>query len=1588
MKNLLAINQIRLARKTAALLALGIAALAAAPVATAAPTLRLTSGATVVTVIDGGANDSNPAAGAITYVGPVGTNWIISADTARTKPGLGTATEPEITLGTSSRSLLAGTLTIEFSDDGFGPSRGNATVTFGGTIGGNTNSTFTNTTLVNDANVLFGGALLTNLGPYMRPAGVSIYAFNGTATAALNRAGNYSLTQRMVIVHTSGGTSGADSALRFIPTAPTLGKIGNFVWNDLNANGVQDPLEPGIDGVTVVLTDGAGTPITSTVTGLNGAYEFPGLALGTYKVSVDAGSAPLAGYLPSPTGAGTPATDSNASPSTVTLTEENPNDDSVDFGFYLYVPPTGKIGDYVWLDLDQDGIQDPNESGIPNVVVILKDGAGQFIESTHTAADGSYLFTGKTAGDYIVQVDTSTLPPGLIPTYSYVLGSFDSNDSNDNPYHVTLASKSDMDLTVDFGYIPAPAGSIGDYVWRDLDGDGIQDNALLEPGIPGVLVELYNADGTMLLDTEITDTDGYYLFTGLAKGTYIVKVPNYVTLAGYVYNLTTPNHAGSTTANDSNPNPSTVTLPLNTSAITDVDFGYTPVPASRIGNFVWNDANDNGIQDPTETGIGGVSVYLFNGDDLNTAIQTTVTLPDGSYWFNDLSSGIYSVAVDLSSPSLAGFIATTPNSSGDPATDSNLNPETVTLLTNTETNDAIDFGFLRPAGAIGDFVWDDLDFDGVQDANEPGIGGVTVDLYDFDNSLIASQVTAPDGSYLFTGLTKGSYVVVVEAAQFDGTGYLPTQVNASGNPATDSNNNPQAVELLTNISVDDTIDFGYFKPRGRIGNFVWFDANQDGLQSNGETGIANVPVKLLDSTNTEIGSVLTAADGSYEFSGLLKGTYTVVVDNAALLTAGYIPTNTNAGAPDVDSNVNPATVTLDFNDSVDLTIDFGYVLTPRGSIGDFVWNDINANGIQDGSESGIQGVTIRLNGPGNLVMTTTTDTGGLYLFDGLSAGTYTVTVVTSTLPAGFIASPTSAPGSNSGNDSNVNPATVVFATNTASNMTIDFGYNKPSPLSVTCPARAAVFGQPYTSFAVASGGVQPYTFTVISGALPPGVTLNSATGEIAGTPTSEGSYSFTIQVSDFTRATATTGIDCCGGGSATIVSFNTPTGTLPASQTYNVAGVPITAYGFANDGTPKALFGKNQGGTESGLGISGSNSANEITTANFVQLDLRNLITSNATGVCLLVNSVQSGEAYNVYGSNTLGSIGTLLGGNRTLGNNFFAMPGFPTYRYISVRAASTATNWCTTTASDVLVGAVSFSLPNCCVINVAPPPNSGIIGDLVWKDLNSNGIQDSGEPGINGVAVTLAGPGNVVLATQITSGNGGYLFTGLAAGTYTVTVNTATLPAGLMATTTTAAGSTTANDSNSNPATVTLATSSSSNRTIDFGYKPIPSRPLTTYTMGGWGSSPCGNNPGTLLARNFATVFPNGLTVGGGKTLKFTSARGIENFLPCGGTAAKLQQSYINPTTKLGVLAGQVVALRLGVSFSNAGVTAGGLANATFVSGKFAGQSVGQVLALAEAALGGAPLPPGISYADLSNACALVNENYDEGRNLGNLNP
>ncbi|MDE3142909.1 MAG: hypothetical protein KGL19_02060, partial [Bacteroidota bacterium] len=168
----------------------------------------------------------------------------------------------------------------------------------------------------------------------------------------------------------------------------------------------------------------------------------------------------------------------------------------------------------------------------------------------------------------------------------------------------------------------------------------------------------------------------------------------------------------------------------------------------------------------------------------------------------------------------------------------------------------------------------------------------------------------------------------------------------------------------------------------------------------------------------------------------------------------------------------------------------------------------------------------------------------------------------------------------------------------------------------------------------------------------------------------------------------------------------------------------------------------------------------------------------------------------------------------------------------------------------------------------------------------------------------------------------------------------------------------------------------------------------LTTYTQGGWGSAPHGDNPGTILSNNFAAVYPSGVTIGcnGGYTFRFTSASAIDNFLPQGGTPGSIHSSATNPTGSYSVLAGQILAATINIDFDRYNPSgyktnnAASLANLTFKEGTFNGKTVQFVLDEANKVLGG--LSSSYSASDLNDALTTVNENYDggSGNNEGEL--
>ncbi len=116
----------------------------------------------------------------------------------------------------------------------------------------------------------------------------------------------------------------------------------------------------------------------------------------------------------------------------------------------------------------------------------------------------------------------------------------------------------------------------------------------------------------------------------------------------------------------------------------------------------------------------------------------------------------------------------------------------------------------------------------------------------------------------------------------------------------------------------------------------------------------------------------------------------------------------------------------------------------------------------------------------------------------------------------------------------------------------------------------------------------------------------------------------------------------------------------------------LTGYGYNADNTPHNLYWKHNGGDENGLGLTGTrdneltlqNNATQI--ANYIQIDVSQVFKISPTGQIRL-GSTTNGEAYDLWGSNTQGSLGTKILNAGTSDNTFFNIPNWGQYAYIGV---------------------------------------------------------------------------------------------------------------------------------------------------------------------------------------------------------------------------------------------------------------------------------------------------------------------------------
>lgn len=423
-----------------------------------------------------------------------------------------------------------------------------------------------------------------------------------------------------------------------------------------------------------------------------------------------------------------------------------------------------------------------------------------------------------------------------------------------------------------------------------------------------------------------------------------------------------------------------------------------PAAPLEIGNRVWQDSDGDGVQDPGEPGLDGVTVELYRDGVL---VGVTTTANGGQYLFNDSNvtqngagglvaglcgptgEAVYEIHIPNATggsqqPPLAGLSLTQANTGG--ATNGEIRDSNGTLVNGNAVyavpcrdltapgfnNHTYDFGF-RPVAApgelvaLGNLVFRDFNNNGRLDPNETGIDGVTVALFPagadpLAAAPLATTTTSGGGFYLFDNLTPGQYFVHLPAQNFQTGAVLADYRSSTGSGASESaddnvdENGIDGIDLATNglrsivydlqpnseptaeagagsyggilddNNVNLTADFGVYVPLS-LGNRVWLDdgagggVENNGLMDGAEQGIANVVVRLRNSAGQPVTDAngqpvvaTTDTQGYYFFNNLLPGAYVVLIDASNFAVGGPLHNFNNSdpteSVPDNDGDLN------------------------------------------------------------------------------------------------------------------------------------------------------------------------------------------------------------------------------------------------------------------------------------------------------------------------------------------------------------------------------------------------------------------------------------------------------------------------------------------------------------------------------------------------------------------------------------------------------------------------------------------------------------------------------------------------------------
>jgi LPXTG-site transpeptidase (sortase) family protein len=1184
---------------------------------------------------------------------------------------------------------------------------------------------------------------------------------------------------------------GGDTLLNWDAGVNRVGTISGVAWNDDNGNGIYEiGVESPIENYPVVIVNAStGDNVAQVTTSSDGTYSVD-LAPGRYRVDFSNIPAPF-DTITLPNQGDDEVVDSDADntqgPAFGQTGEIILSSDTNQPNFNVGVFESVSLGGRVWLDGDADGSFDSEPLyNLGTITLTLLDGNGNVVPNVPPAQVGSglgstYTFSGLAPGDYTVSLQ---LPGGQMLALSPQNTTDDDNDSDFNQgtqvSDVVSLAGGDSVNNIDAGIVNST--SVTGIVWRDdvvrlLDGLYQED----EPLVQNVTVIVLAEDGVTELGRDDTDANGEYVITDLPTGPFILQV-----VVADDTGFTFQNVAGGINSNVNPFTGRTQDTRLSADPAGNV-FNAGLIDAITIGDEVFVDLNANGIND-NEPGLAGVTITIVQGG--TPAPVDIASNADGSYSLKLQPETDYELRFDQPD----GFIFTEPNVGDDDTIDSDAVPTggdptigVITLTTGTTTDRTYDVGFYR-LNTITGVVWNDTAPDGQRAiAGEPGVENVTVALLNDGGVEVANTATDSNGFYTISGIEAGTYTIVFDPPSAGPQGFTIQDV---GSEDRDSDVNAATGRLAVTVVSGETrtIDAGLVDAVTVTGR-AFADFNGLGDQDPGDVGIPgiNVTISLL---GTPIASITTDANGEYEFAvqGGEGRTYTLQFDRPAGFLG--VPQDAAGGDDNLDSDIDPNTgETEPFSvpqGSEPIVRDAGF--EPLNTISGTVFADQNGNGREEPSasppEPGIPNseLAVEINiyedtntdgdpDSGTPINTTTivTDENGDYQILGLPAGDFVVEFI---LPTGTIFEFTTPEVGSEDADSDVVPATGFTETINIPDgalsqddetrlANVDAGLIPGNTFSGTVFLDEDGDGVFEPAGDPVETGVAGVIINVYEDTVPLGAPIETLTTDADGNFTSSelaSTIDYVLDVfipanSGFSFTTQGTPVDVVDDADDSDVDDTTGQVTItlpaPAEGPFEnigagfVPGTPISGLAFQDldfDGVYEPT------GTPAETGLAG------VTINVYVDPGMGNpLGTAIRTVTSAADGTYTTGDlAPGDYILEFVEPSGFALTTQDQGGDDAVDSDADPTNGQAAVTVTTGAT------IDDVFAGFI---------------PSSSIAG-VVFEDLDGNGLQDAGEPGIESVTVTLldgTGAPFSPAVTTTTAADGTYLFDSLEPGDYIV---------------------------------------------------------------------------------------------------------------------------------------------------------------------------------------------------------------------------